>query len=84
MIVGGSGGKLQEILNIGSKKLTENGRIVITAILLETKVEAVHTLQNLGFKTEIIEVNISKGRILDRGTMMLANNPISIITGYLQ
>ncbi len=79
LVIGGSGGDLLEILEIGSQKLTSGGKIIVTAILLETKTEAISKLKELGFSVEIIEVNISKGRILERGTMMYAQNPISII-----
>jgi cobalt-precorrin-6B (C15)-methyltransferase len=79
VMVGGSSGDLSPILENAALKLKSNGRIVVSAILLETKVESIKKLKELGFNVEIIEVNVSKGRILDRGTMMLAQNPIALI-----
>lgn len=79
VIVGGSGGDLDRILELAKEKLTPNGRIVVTAILIETKMEAVKKLKELGYNVEFIEVSIAKGKIMDRGTMLLAQNPISII-----
>ena len=38
-----------------------------------------YLIKKLGFKPGIIEVNIARGHLIERGTMMLANNPISII-----
>lgn len=81
IIIGGSGGRLSKIMEVGAGKLTGHGRIIVTSILLETKLEAVHTLKKLGFKPGIIDVNIARGHSMGRGTMMLANNPISIIWG---
>lgn len=79
LMIGGSGGDLSPIIEMGAKKLNPNGRIIVTAILMETKTEAIFKLREMDFKVEIVEVNVSKGRILDRGTMMFAQNPIAII-----
>ncbi|WP_409201012.1 precorrin-6Y C5,15-methyltransferase (decarboxylating) subunit CbiT [Methanobrevibacter sp. DSM 116169] len=79
-IVGGSGNQLDEILKKVDSKLNSNGRIFITAILLDTKLEAIDYLKNLGYNPKIVEVNISNGRVLDRGVMMISENPIGIIS----
>lgn len=80
LLVGGSSGKLSQILKEGYRKLNDNGRIIVTSILLETRVEAVATMKELGLIPEVVEVSISRGRILERGTMMTAQNPITIIS----
>lgn len=79
LMIGGSGGDLSSIIEKGIAKLNPDGRIIVTAILMETKTEAISKLKESGFNVEIIEVNISKGRIIERGTMMFSQNPISII-----
>lgn len=78
-IIGGSGNDLNNILDEVDLKLNPKGRIIITGILIDTKVEAVNKLKDLGYNPQIIEVNVSRGRVLDRGIMMMANNPIAII-----
>ena len=79
-IVGGSGRQLENILDIVHEKLNKKGRIIITAILVDTKVEAVNKLKDLGYNPKLMEVNASNGRILDRGILMISENPIAIIT----
>ena len=79
-IVGGSGKKLEDILELINSKLNSKGRIIVTAILVDTKVEAVNKLKELNYNPSIMEVNISKGRVLDRGIMMMSENPIAIIS----
>ena len=79
-IVGGSGRQLENILDIVNEKLNPKGRIIITAILVDTKVEAVNKLKDLGYNPKIMEVNVSNGRVLDRGILMISENPIAIIT----
>jgi len=80
-IIGGSGEDLEELIELAISKLNPNGRIIITAILIDTKLEAVEKLKHCGITPEIIEINVSRGHILERGVMMKAENPISIIYG---
>ena len=79
-VVGGSGRELEDILDIVHENLNSKGRIIITAILVDTKVEAINKLKQLGYNPKIMEVNVSNGRVLDRGIMMISENPIAIIT----
>ena len=80
LVIGGSSGKLPLMIEKGYNKLNNNGRLIITAILLETRAEAVSSLKNLSTKTEVVDVSISRGEITARGTMMLAKNPVTIIS----
>ena len=79
-VVGGSGRELEEILEIIDSKLNSKGRIIITAILVDTKIEAINKLKKLNYNPKIMEINISKGRVLDRGVMMISENPIAVIS----
>ena len=79
-VIGGSGRELETILDIVNEKLNPKGRILITSILVDTRVEAVNKLKDLNYNPQFMEINVSKGRILDRGILMKAENPIGIIT----
>ena len=72
--------QLENIIELIDSKLNSKGKIIITAILVDTKVEAVNKLKELNYNPNIMEVNISKGRVLDRGIMMMSENPIAIIS----
>lgn len=80
LMIGGSGGDLPLIIEEGYRKLGDSGRILITSILLETPVEAIKTMKKLEMKVELINVTVFRGKILERGTMMYSNNPITIIS----
>jgi len=84
LLVGGSSGDLPQIIDMGIGKLKKNGRILVTSILLETKAEAVQKLKNLGLHPEVVEVTIAKGKIMERGTMMMGRNPITIVSAVLK
>jgi cobalt-precorrin-6B (C15)-methyltransferase len=80
VLVGGSM-NLREVLRICKAKLKENGRIVVNAILLETATTAIDELKKLGFKDiEVTHISVAKGRQINSGTMMMARNPITIVS----
>jgi len=82
ILIGAGGEDLARIIDLSFKKLKPEGRIVINAILLETGFIAMNTLDRLGFRDiEVVQVTIAKGKRVGQGTMMLARNPITIISG---
>ncbi len=80
LMIGGSSGKLPNLIRKGYKKLNNNGKILVTSILLETAIESMSTFKELSLKPELVNVAISRGHISERGTMIVANNPITIIS----
>jgi cobalt-precorrin-6B (C15)-methyltransferase len=80
LMIGGSGGNLENIIETGYLKLPVGGRIIITSIVLETATDAVHMLKELGAEPEVVSLNVSRGTLLDRGVMMKALNPITIVS----
>jgi cobalt-precorrin-6B (C15)-methyltransferase len=82
IIIGGGGVSLRAILQIANNKLKSNGRIVINAILLETATLAIAELKELGFKDiDVAHISVAKGKQINSGTMMMARNPITIVSG---
>jgi cobalt-precorrin-6B (C15)-methyltransferase len=80
ILIGGSV-SLREVLRASGDKLNANGRIVINAILLETACTAVDELKKLGFKdVDVALVSVAKGKQINSGTMMMARNPITIVS----
>ncbi len=81
ILVGGGGVSLRAILQIASNKLKPNGRIVVNAILLETATVAIEELKGLGFiDIDIANISVAKGKQINSGTMMMARNPITIVS----
>jgi cobalt-precorrin-6B (C15)-methyltransferase len=80
VIIGGSK-SLREVIRAAFEKLKVNGRIVVNAILLETGYTALDEIKKLNFKdVDVALVFVAKGKDIDSGTMMLARNPITIIS----
>ena len=81
IFVGGTGGDTKEIVELSEKKLKPGGRIVIGIILIETLYSVLQVMDSLQFKdVDITQVTISKSRKTTTGTMMLARNPVTIIS----
>ena len=81
IFVGGTGGDTKEIVELSEKKLKTGGRIVIGIILIETLYSVLQVMDSLQFKdVDITQVTISKIRKTTTGTMMLARNPVTIIS----
>lgn len=80
-LVGGGGVTLRAILQFANAKLNPNGRVVVNAILLETATVAIDELKALGFKDiDIAHISVAKGKQISTGTMMMARNPITIVS----
>jgi cobalt-precorrin-6B (C15)-methyltransferase len=81
IFIGGTGGETSEILKICEGKLKQGGQIVIGTILIETLYSVLSAMEKLKFSSvDITQVTISKSRKTSTGTMMLARNPVTIIS----
>jgi cobalt-precorrin-6B (C15)-methyltransferase len=81
ILIGGGGTQLRTILQIASNKLKPAGRIVVNAILLETATTAIEELKSLGFTDiDVAHISVAKGKQISSGTMMMARNPITVIS----
>ena len=81
IFIGGTGGETSEILKLCEGKLKQGGRIVIGTILIETLYSVLSVIEKLKFSSvDITQVTISKSRKTSTGTMMLARNPVTIIS----
>ncbi|MEM2912167.1 MAG: precorrin-6Y C5,15-methyltransferase (decarboxylating) subunit CbiT [Candidatus Bathyarchaeia archaeon] len=80
VIIGGSM-FLKDVIKVSHEKIKENGRIVVNAIMLETGYEALQEIKRLNFREiDVTTVFVAKGRWVEAGVMMMARNPITIIS----
>ena len=81
IFIGGTGGDTQKIVELCEKKLKPGGRIVIGVILIETLYSVLQTLEKLKFNSlDVTQITIGKSRKTSTGTMMLARNPVTVIS----
>jgi cobalt-precorrin-6B (C15)-methyltransferase len=81
IVIGGTWGNSREIIEMGISKLRTNGRLVVNTILMESAYEALSTIYSANLEeVDVTQVLISKSRKVTTGTMMLARNPVLIIS----
>lgn len=79
--IGGTLGETEKIIKLSLQRLKSGGRIVIDTILIETLFKTLATLkQHDLIDMEITQVTICKSRSVSTGTMLLARNPVTIIS----
>lgn len=79
VFIGGSSGRLKEIIDFIGKMQT--AIIVINATTIETLNEAIQNLENNGFATEVSEVSVSRTKTISGKRHLNALNPVFVITG---
>jgi cobalt-precorrin-6B (C15)-methyltransferase len=81
VIVGGTWGDTKQVIELATGRLKMGGRIVIDTILIETMYQALSTISELSLaEIDITQITISKARKVSTGTMMLARNPVMLIS----
>jgi cobalt-precorrin-6B (C15)-methyltransferase len=81
IIIGGTWGNIEQIIRLSIDKLKKGGRLVIDTILIETMYKALTTINEASLdEVDITQIIIAKARKVTTGTMMLARNPVLIIS----
>lgn len=80
--IGGSKGNLEEILQLLKEK-NPRVRVCISAITIETVSQALEALGKLGFeRIEAVQVSIAKTKRAGRSNLLMANNPVFVISAF--
>ncbi|MFC2050530.1 precorrin-6y C5,15-methyltransferase (decarboxylating) subunit CbiE [Chloroflexota bacterium] len=79
--IGGSGGKMEEILDLLCRRLKPDGRIVINIVALENLNTAVNALKARGFVADVTLANVSRSTGIKELTRFEALNPVFVVTG---
>lgn len=77
--IGGSGGNMKEIVDLLLER-NPNIKLAANAIALETLNETVAAFEKHGLKTDIVCINAASAKKVGGYHMMMAQNPIYIIT----
>ena len=81
VFVGGSGGQLGEILR-AIHAANPAARICVSAITIESLHNAYSVLRELDYETEVTQLSVSRSKPAGGLTLMLAQNPVWLVTGY--
>lgn len=78
IFIGGSGGNIEDIITSYGGKLKQGKNMVLNFITIDNVYRAMHTLGNLEYDTDLIQISVSKSK--GKSFMMVASNPIFIVT----
>lgn len=81
VIVGGSGGKLEVILEKVKQLILPAGIMVINAVTLETLTAALGFLK-AEWNTEVVQMSISKSEKIGNSHLMRGYNPVFVISAW--
>ena len=81
VFIGGSGGRVKEILELVSRRLKPGGRIVMNIVALENLSAAVDALKARGFAPDITLVNIARSTGVSELTRFETLNPVFVVSG---
>lgn len=84
IFIGGSGGNLKEIIKAADNKLKNWGRIVLTAVTLNTLTESIEELEKLNYSLNIVNISVSRTKNVKEYKMFRALNPVYIISAQKQ
>lgn len=83
ILIGGSGGNLEKILERSVENLKSHGRIIVTAITLQTISTALDFFNNHAeFNCESIQAQINRIERVKNLDMLRAENPIFILNAW--
>jgi cobalt-precorrin-6B (C15)-methyltransferase len=80
IILGGTGGNMTPILDYCHANLKEGGWLVANMITLENMSVFLNYAKEHLKNVEVVQINVSKSKMVKDITMMMANNPIFIIS----
>ncbi len=81
IFLGGGGRDLPEIISAAARQLKPEGVMVINLVLLQNVHDSAAALRNLGFATEIVQVQIHRSEPMPWSERLEALNPVWIISG---
>jgi len=82
VFIGGSGGKLEAILDLAAHRLNPGGNIVINLAALERAQWAYHRLNELDLSGEMVMLQAARGKDMPGKTVRLESlNPVFVVTG---
>ena len=81
VFIGGSGGKLSAILEYVTCAALPGCRLVLTLATLEHLSQAQTCLNALGWSTQLLQINVARGRSIGDATRLSPLNPVFLLIG---
>lgn len=80
VIVGGSGGKLAEILEVIFRRLLPGGRVVLNAVTVETTALSIELMENLFGGVDFVQIITARAVKAGGSHLLKGMNPVTVIS----
>lgn len=80
VFVGGSGGRLVEILDVAHSRVSRPGRIVANLVTFENVATVLAWAKGRALQVEVVQVGVARGADILDMTRLQAENPVTIVT----
>ena len=81
VFIGGGGKALTDIIRAAAERLKPAGIMVVNTVLVDNLTGALQTLVDLGFHTDMVQIQVSRAKPMPYSRRMEAANPVWIISG---
>ncbi|MBI9087871.1 MAG: precorrin-6y C5,15-methyltransferase (decarboxylating) subunit CbiE [Desulfobacterium sp.] len=81
IFIGGGGQDLLAIIQEAGKRLKPSGVMVVNTVLLQNMEPVLALLKKMGFRSQLIQVQVSKSTSMPVGERLEALNPVWVISG---
>ncbi len=82
VFVGGSGGRLPEIIDYVAGRLMPGGTVVVNLAAIQRSQEAYNRLKSLGLEPNLVMTSAARGKEMPGGALRLDSlNPVFVVTG---
>lgn len=80
VLVGGSGGKLAEILDVICRRLRPGGRVVLNAVTVETTALSIQLLDKLFGGTDVVQISAARAVMAGAYHLLKGLNPVMVLS----
>ncbi|MCP4116267.1 MAG: precorrin-6y C5,15-methyltransferase (decarboxylating) subunit CbiE [Desulfobacteraceae bacterium] len=81
IFIGGGGGDLGKIIRAAGKRLKKGGVMVVNTVLIQNMEPVLALFKEMGFRSRLVQVQVSKSRSMPVGERLEALNPVWVISG---
>jgi len=81
VFIGGGGKALTDIIRAAADRLKPRGIVVVNTVLVDNLTGALQTLEALGLRTDMLQIQVSRGKPMPFSRRMEAANPVWVVTG---
>jgi precorrin-6Y C5,15-methyltransferase (decarboxylating) len=81
VFIGGGGKNLPDLVERSAAYMKKGGVMVVNTVLVGNVTSVLEKMDQLNFKTDIVQIQVSRGHHMPWNLMLKSQNPVFIISG---